>query len=368
MSDEKRKARVSDAPESDAAPEVEVPTLALCDEVLAPCSSWGHHMKLDDVMKCNWCGNNIVGANFRVTGKKGNVLKCSTCNVRAVQMSQSDEWKEMQAQVKDYDKEARESFWNEAGLQSGVKNIKLFLQRKMDKSYFRKKESGAKKRYYPKSYLKKQGFPVKRIVRVAEAAWDFKDTPTMGRCYPCEILDEDQRHGTMLTASASMTVGDRGEDDAGQDSGKRGRAEGGLAEEEAGGKRARAKAKAKAPPAKSEKEIEKEAKQLLRDEKKKRAQNQTLGRKCLAKLACVKYSVDSLVKTKEFKNCPEFVAVAMKEKKKTIDDMQAAAKGAVDKGDGIEFTYEDLVVATQAATKAIGLCEAMIAATREMGT
>ena len=82
----------------------------------------------------------------------------------------------------------------------------------------------------------------------------------------------------------------------------------------------------------------------------------------------MKYSVDTLVKTKEFKKCPDFVAIAMKQKKKkTIDDMQAAAKAAVDKGDDIEFTFEELVLATQAATKAIGLSEAMIAAAREMG-
>ena len=47
--------------------------------------------------------------------------------------------------------------------------------------------------------------------------------------------------------------------------------------------------------------------------------------------------------------------------------MQAAAKGAVDKGDDIEFTFEELVLATQAASKAIALSEAMIAAAREMG-
>ena len=92
-----------------------------------------------------------------------------------------------------------------------------------------------------------------------------------------------------------------------------------------------------------------------------------MGKKCFAKLACVKHSVDTLVKTKEFKNCPEFVAIAMKQKKKTMGDMQAAARAAVDKGDDIEFTFEELVLATQAATKAVELSETMIAATRAMG-
>ena len=86
----------------------------------------------------------------------------------------------------------------------------------------------------------------------------------------------------------------------------------------------------------------------------------------MAKLACVKYSVDTLVKTKEFKKCPEFVATAMKQKKKTIDDMQAVAKGAVDKGDDIEFTFEEVVLATHVAAKAVARSEAMIAAARAM--
>ena len=132
-------------------------------------------------------------------------------------MSQTDEWKEMKKQVKEYDKDARETFWKDAGKEMGVKKLKLFMQRKIDRPFFRTNQSGAKKKYYPESYLKKQGFPVTRIVRVATASGDFKDTPSMGRCYPCEILDEDQRHGQTETYGASMIVGDRGEDDAGQE-------------------------------------------------------------------------------------------------------------------------------------------------------
>ena len=101
--------------------------------------------------------------------------------------------------------------------------------------------------------------------------------------------------------------------------------------------------------------------------KRKKTQNRSLGKKCLARIACVKHEVDTLAKTKEFKKCPDFVAIAMKQKKKTMDDMQAAAKAAVDKGDDIQFTFEELVLATQAATKAVELSEAMIAAAREMG-
>ena len=81
----------------------------------------------------------------------------------------------------------------------------------------------------------------------------------------------------------------------------------------------------------------------------------------------MKHEVDTLVKTKDFKKCSEVVSIVMKQKKRTMDDMQAAAKAAVDKGDDIQFTFEELVLATQVATKAVELSEAMIAAAREMG-